>query len=124
MAEKLYQQGVLSYPRTETDQYDPKFDFMSLIAKQTSDPNWGAFASQCVFATYVIPLLESYDIPDFNKEDSMSHAKERRTIKHILPFILRDMREILLATRRKYMNLSRGDFWHLARKMLKGKKQL
>ncbi|KAI6113286.1 DNA topoisomerase [Pisolithus croceorrhizus] len=41
---KLYQQGFLSYPRTETDQYDPKFDFMSLIAKQTVDHAWGTFA--------------------------------------------------------------------------------
>ncbi|KAG6335258.1 hypothetical protein ID866_3833 [Astraeus odoratus] len=46
IAEKLYQQGFLSYPRTETDQYDPQFDFMSLIGKQTTDPNWGGFAQR------------------------------------------------------------------------------
>ncbi|THH02191.1 hypothetical protein EW145_g6782 [Phellinidium pouzarii] len=46
VAEKLYQQGFLSYPRTETDQYDPQFDFMTLIGKQTVDPAWGAFAAQ------------------------------------------------------------------------------
>ncbi|KAH7888880.1 DNA topoisomerase [Phlebopus sp. FC_14] len=45
IAEKLYQQGFLSYPRTETDQYDAKFDFMTLIGKQTVDPAWGAFAT-------------------------------------------------------------------------------
>ncbi|KAF5357377.1 hypothetical protein D9758_005864 [Tetrapyrgos nigripes] len=45
IAESLYQQGFLSYPRTETDQYDPKFDFMSLIEKQTADPAWGGFAN-------------------------------------------------------------------------------
>ncbi|KAJ6498952.1 prokaryotic type I DNA topoisomerase [Mycena sanguinolenta] len=43
-AEKLYNQGFLSYPRTETDQFDPQFDFMTLIEKQTADPLWGAFA--------------------------------------------------------------------------------
>ncbi|PPQ66473.1 hypothetical protein CVT24_007047 [Panaeolus cyanescens] len=45
IAEKLYQQGFVSYPRTETDQFDPQFDFMSLINKQTADPAWGNFAT-------------------------------------------------------------------------------
>ncbi|KAJ3896209.1 prokaryotic type I DNA topoisomerase [Lentinula edodes] len=46
IAEKLYQNGFLSYPRTETDQYDPQFDFQSLIQKQTADPAWGNFAER------------------------------------------------------------------------------
>ncbi|KAG6812706.1 hypothetical protein H0H92_001209 [Tricholoma furcatifolium] len=45
IAEKLYQQGFVSYPRTETDQFDPQFDLMSLVQKQTVDPNWGTFAT-------------------------------------------------------------------------------
>ena len=48
IAEKLYQQGFLSYPRTETDQFDSQFDFMALIDKQCADPTWGAFATQYV----------------------------------------------------------------------------
>ncbi|KAJ6625811.1 prokaryotic type I DNA topoisomerase [Mycena sp. CBHHK59/15] len=44
IAEKLYNQGFLSYPRTETDQFDPQFDFLTLIEKQTVDPSWGTFA--------------------------------------------------------------------------------
>ncbi|RXW19396.1 hypothetical protein EST38_g6463 [Candolleomyces aberdarensis] len=44
VAEKLYNNGFLSYPRTETDQFDPSFDFQSLIDKQTADPAWGGFA--------------------------------------------------------------------------------
>ncbi|KAH9892651.1 prokaryotic type I DNA topoisomerase [Cubamyces lactineus] len=45
IAEALYQRGFLSYPRTETDVFDPQFDFMTLIGKQTADPAWGGFAS-------------------------------------------------------------------------------
>lgn len=51
VAEKLYQRGILSYPRTETNQYDKEFDFHSLINKQTSDGAWGAFASRLADAT-------------------------------------------------------------------------
>lgn len=46
VAEGLYQKGFLSYPRTETDQFDPEFDFMTLIEKQTADPAWGGFATK------------------------------------------------------------------------------
>lgn len=48
LAEKLYQKGFLSYPRTETDQYDKAFDFMALVQKQTVDATWGQFAQRCV----------------------------------------------------------------------------
>ncbi|CAK5281387.1 unnamed protein product [Mycena citricolor] len=44
IAESLYQKGFLSYPRTETDQFDPQFDFHSLIERHVDDPNWGTFA--------------------------------------------------------------------------------
>ncbi|KAG8819991.1 DNA topoisomerase [Serendipita sp. 399] len=45
-ADALYQRGILSYPRTETDQFDDRFDFASYIQKQTASPEWGAFATQ------------------------------------------------------------------------------
>ena len=46
VAEGLYQRGLLSYPRTETDQYDKNFDFASLLEKQRNDGAWGEFAAQ------------------------------------------------------------------------------
>lgn len=42
----MYQRGILSYPRTETDQFDDKFDFQAYISKQTSSPEWGGFATR------------------------------------------------------------------------------
>lgn len=53
VAEKLYQQGFLSYPRTETNQYDPQFDFMTLIDKQKTDGAWGQFATGFVSSSLV-----------------------------------------------------------------------
>lgn len=47
-ADALYQRGILSYPRTETDQYDDKFDFKTYVSKQTSSPQWGPFAQQLI----------------------------------------------------------------------------
>ncbi|POY75102.1 DNA topoisomerase III [Rhodotorula taiwanensis] len=44
IAETLYQRGILSYPRTETDQFDRDFNFHELIQKQTADNAWGAYA--------------------------------------------------------------------------------
>ncbi|GLB36997.1 putative introduces a single-strand break via transesterification at a target site in duplex DNA [Lyophyllum shimeji] len=55
IAEKLYQQGFLSYPRTETDQFDPQFDFQSLIQKQTVDPAWGQFATSLNQGGFAVP---------------------------------------------------------------------
>lgn len=47
IAETLYQRGILSYPRTETDQFDRDFNFNELIQKQTADNAWGAYAHGC-----------------------------------------------------------------------------
>ncbi|KAK9471085.1 DNA topoisomerase [Dipodascopsis tothii] len=44
IAEKLYTQGFVSYPRTETDRFDPGMDLQALVRKQTADNNWGAYA--------------------------------------------------------------------------------
>lgn len=53
-AEKLYQKGFISYPRTETDQFDKVMDLKALVTKQTQSQAWGAFAQESVFHTAVI----------------------------------------------------------------------
>lgn len=44
IAEKLYQQGWISYPRTETDQFDRGMDLQALVQKQTQGGPWSQFA--------------------------------------------------------------------------------
>jgi DNA topoisomerase-3 len=45
IAEKLYNQGFISYPRTETNTFPSSLDLTSLIQQQTVDVNWGQFAA-------------------------------------------------------------------------------
>lgn len=44
VAEDLYTKGFISYPRTETDQFDRGMNLMAIIDKQQQDNRWGAFA--------------------------------------------------------------------------------
>lgn len=48
IAERLYQQGFISYPRTETSKFSPNTDFRSLINVQKDDPVWGDYARRYV----------------------------------------------------------------------------
>lgn len=66
VAEKLYQQGFLSYPRTETDQFDPQFDHMTLIHKQSVDPAWGAFAT-------MLETNGGFQVPRLGKNNDKAH---------------------------------------------------
>lgn len=45
IAEKLYNQGFISYPRTETNMFPKSLDLRPLVQNQTVDANWGAFAA-------------------------------------------------------------------------------
>lgn len=44
LAEKLYTQGFISYPRTETNIFPKGMNLNSLIGHQTDDRRWGPFA--------------------------------------------------------------------------------
>jgi DNA topoisomerase-3 len=43
-AEALYTKGWISYPRTETDQFDRGMDLRAIVERQQQDNHWGAFA--------------------------------------------------------------------------------
>ncbi|ORY12498.1 DNA topoisomerase [Clohesyomyces aquaticus] len=46
IAEALYTKGFISYPRTETDQFDQGMDLRRLAERQQQDNNWGPFAQR------------------------------------------------------------------------------
>lgn len=48
IAEALYNKGFISYPRTETDRFDPGMNLRALVQKQTQSPAWGGFAQGLV----------------------------------------------------------------------------
>ena len=41
IAEKLYTQGYISYPRTETNIFPKELDLVGLVSNQTQDQRWG-----------------------------------------------------------------------------------
>lgn len=46
IAEALYNKGLISYPRTETDRFDASYNLKNLVEKQTNDQSWGSFATR------------------------------------------------------------------------------
>ncbi|KAE8410864.1 DNA topoisomerase, partial [Aspergillus pseudocaelatus] len=55
VAEALYTKGFISYPRTETDQFDKGIDLKKLIEKQLPDANWGQYARGLIDGGYRTP---------------------------------------------------------------------
>eukprot|EP00834_Sanchytrium_tribonematis_P007877 NODE_793_length_3856_cov_0.643865.p1 type:complete len:759 gc:universal NODE_793_length_3856_cov_0.643865:2439-163(-) len=66
IAEKLYQQGLISYPRTETDEFEKDFNLRDLIEIQKSDPD---------YQNHSIKLLDGamYRFPRKGKHNDKAH---------------------------------------------------
>ena len=45
IAERLYLQGFVSYPRTETTAYPKGFDIRQTLSAQCSSPEWGQYCT-------------------------------------------------------------------------------
>ncbi|KAJ9085943.1 DNA topoisomerase 3-alpha [Entomophthora muscae] len=56
-ASSLYQKGFISYPRTETDMFDPKAELQPLIQKQLADPRWADYSRRLLDGAYVTPRV-------------------------------------------------------------------
>ncbi|KAK1826241.1 DNA topoisomerase [Podospora conica] len=54
-AEKLYNKGFISYPRTETDRFDKGMNLRSLVQKQTPSTQWGPFAQALIGGNFKQP---------------------------------------------------------------------
>lgn len=48
IAEKLYTQGFISYPRTETNIFPKELNLNALVEQQRDDDRWGPFARRVI----------------------------------------------------------------------------
>ncbi|KAK9508812.1 hypothetical protein O3M35_006277 [Rhynocoris fuscipes] len=64
IAEKLYTQGFISYPRTETNIFPSSINLNSLVEMQVEDRNWGGFAAN---------VLQEGANPRQGKKSDQSH---------------------------------------------------
>lgn len=125
-AEQLYTKGFLSYPRTETDQFDKGIDLKKLVEKQFPDNSWGQYAREyCVLQALLFGTCT-----DASSIDSLMASSEHLdlaaiTITLILLFIrfVGSRQRNYNPTRRKCTNLLPEDFWLAALKTRKARAQ-
>ncbi|MCJ1478312.1 DNA topoisomerase [Lambiella insularis] len=55
VAEDLYTKGWISYPRTETDQFDKGIDLKKIIEKQVQSQAWGTYAQNLLNGAFRTP---------------------------------------------------------------------
>nr|PIM04076.1 DNA topoisomerase family protein [Toxoplasma gondii COUG] len=55
IAESLYQRGIISYPRTETEVFSPTMDLLSLIRVHIGSTAWGTYAQKLVDGDFLWP---------------------------------------------------------------------
>ena len=64
--EKLYNKGFLSYPRTETQKYNPTINLKKIVNELTNSPEIGAFATK-------VASGEQFSGPKHGKKDDKAH---------------------------------------------------
>ncbi|XP_009371098.1 DNA topoisomerase 3-beta isoform X1 [Pyrus x bretschneideri] len=55
VAERLYTQGFISYPRTESTAYPSSFDFRGTLGAQVNNPTWGDYVQRLLADGYQKP---------------------------------------------------------------------
>lgn len=98
VAEDLYTKGWISYPRTETDQYDRGMDLKKLVEKQQQDGRWGQFAQKYVLPSKpeVVSLLNlnslmngGYNSPRNGRNNDKAHPPIH-PVNYVAPTALND----------------------------------
>ncbi|XP_066994969.2 DNA topoisomerase 3-alpha, partial [Anabrus simplex] len=89
IAEKLYSQGFISYPRTETNIFPKELNLRNLVEQQTHDPAWGEFANR---------ILQDGPNPRQGKKSDQAHPPIHPT-KHTTSLTGNEQRLYELVTR-------------------------
>jgi DNA topoisomerase-3 len=61
IAEKLYQQGILSYPRTETDKFNETMDLTALVQGQSANPDVSGYVGHLLQGNMRTPRPGGHD---------------------------------------------------------------
>ena len=86
--EKLYNQGYLSYPRTETTRYNPTMNLLNIVQKLTENQEFGAFAQK-------VASREQWSGPKKGKHDDKAHPPIH-PVKNANKFQLQNTQEWLI----------------------------
>lgn len=94
-AEKLYTQGYISYPRTETNIFPKELDLAGLVSLQTQDNRWGGGIELTELSSYAKLSCPSFVLLSANCLFLVTQDLQRRLFKE----------DRLLATERNLIRL-------------------
>ncbi|CAD8174816.1 unnamed protein product [Paramecium octaurelia] len=61
LAERLYNKGYISYPRTETNKFPPTINLQTIIRDQQNHPVWGEYATNLINFAFEYPKAGNKD---------------------------------------------------------------
>ncbi|RLV91830.1 DNA topoisomerase 3 [Spathaspora sp. JA1] len=91
-AERLYNKGFISYPRTETDKFPQTMDFKKMFDKQKEDPRWGDYAQSLTTSGHQSPRNGSHDDEahpaihpvNYVNLDALDNQDERKVYEYVV----------------------------------------